>query len=271
MSKAYRAFTIAGALLLAVPTLRGQSAADPSGHWEGALRIPDRGDMAIEVDFAKGSKGDLIATFGNPAEKLRGLPLSGVRVDGRAVHFTLSATSGGGQFVGQLSADGKTMTGEFVTSDKMYTIPFSVTRLGDARIEASARNAALGKDLVGTWNGSLDVEGRTINLVLKLTNQADGSSTGSIAIVGQGAEIPLSVIKQNGASLALELKIVSATYNATLNSAGTELTGTWSQGPAALALTFRRATESKPSGSGPRVAVGGPGAVGRTPTLRAED
>src|SRR5580704_1024032 len=98
-----RVLLIAALLLLPPPSLLAQTAVDPSGHWEGAIQVPQM-DLNIEIDLAKNSKGELMGTFGNPGERLKGLPLANVAVDGRAVTFEIKAGSGGGTFRGDVLA-----------------------------------------------------------------------------------------------------------------------------------------------------------------------
>ena len=65
------------------------------------------------------------------------------------------------------------MSGEFTTSQGGYTIPFNLTRTGNAQIAAAPRSAPIGKELEGTWNGTLEVAGKHERLVLKMANQID--------------------------------------------------------------------------------------------------
>jgi hypothetical protein len=60
-------------------------------------------------------------------------------------------------------------------------------------------------------------------------------------------EIPIAAITQKASSLTLDLKAVGASFSGALNADATELAGTYTQGPLALPLTFRRssATEAK--------------------------
>src|SRR4029079_5029564 len=82
-----RTFTrrlLVGALCLAPASSLCAQTADLSGHWEGSIQAPGM-EVAIEVDLARNSKGEVAGTFGQLAEHLTGLPLANVTVDGRAV------------------------------------------------------------------------------------------------------------------------------------------------------------------------------------------
>ena len=243
-----RTLLVAALFLVPAPLLYAQIAADPSGHWDGAIQAPGK-EVKFEVDLAKNSRGELAGTFSNPAQNIKGYPLTNIAVEGRSIHFLLKVNSGGGPFEGVLSADGQSMSGDFTatTADGTFKVPFSLTRTGDARIDTPPRSAPIGKELEGTWNGTLDVNGKQLGLVLKMSNHPDGTATGSLVSVDQGVEIAVTTITQKASSVILDVKIVGGTYASALNADGTELVGTWTEGPLVLPLTFRRAgtTEGK--------------------------
>jgi hypothetical protein len=229
---------VASLLLLPAPPLLAQTAVDPSGHWEGAIQAQPNMVVNVEIDLAKNGKGELAGTFGQPDQRVKGLPISLVAVAGRSVRFVVKGGPDAATFVATLSADGKSMSGEAAQGGS--SIPFSLTRTGDARFAPAPKNAAIGKELEGTWNGTLEVDGRQERLVLKMANQPDGTATGTILdIDGSGVEIPIAMTQQTS-NVIIDVASVGGSYIAVLN-AGTELVGTWKQGPIALPLTFRRA------------------------------
>lgn len=228
------------AVLLLAPssTLIAQTAVDPSGHWDGSIQLGPNAVMRIETDLAKNSSGAIAGTFGQPDQKVKGLPLSTVSVTGNTVRFVLKAGPDAATFLGTVSADGQSLSGE-ATQGGM-TMPFTLTRNGDARFAAAPKSAAIGKALEGTWNGTLQVEGREERLVLKLANHPDGTATGTIVdLDGSGVEIPVG-ITQTAANVVIDVASVGGSFRAVLN-AGAEMSGTWTQGPLALPLTFKRA------------------------------
>ncbi|MBZ5557465.1 MAG: hypothetical protein LAO77_09360 [Acidobacteriia bacterium] len=234
-----RIVPIAALLLLPVSSARAQTAADPSGHWQGKIETPGM-DLNIEVDLAKNGAGALIGTVAIPAEHVKGLPLAKLVVEGRTVTFGAREDQ---TLTGDLSDDGKTMSGTFSVAGA--TVPFLLTREGDAKIDPPARSAAIGKDLEGTWTTTVESTGNRV--ALKLTNHPDGTATGSLINLSEGGlEIPMR-ITQTGSSVTLETTVVAGTFSGTLNAAATELAGTWSEGPVSKPVTFHRAgaAESK--------------------------
>jgi hypothetical protein len=225
-------------ILLPSPLLRAQSV-DPSGHWEGAIQAPDM-LVNVEIDLAKDGKEQLTGTFTQPDDRVKGFPLSSVTVEGRSVRFVLRAGSGGGTFTGTLSADGKTMDGDFVTNEGGFTLPFTLNRTGEARIAAAPKSAPIGKEIEGVWTGALDLGAREMRVVVTMANQPDGTATGTIVSPDEsGVAMPIAMT-QEGTSLTIEVASVGGSFVGTLNAAGTEIAGTWKQGPSSLPLTLRR-------------------------------
>ena len=229
-------------LLTTVPLLRAQTAADPSGHWEGGVQAPS-GDIKVEIDVAKNDKGALVGTFSNLADGLKGLPLATVAAEGKTVTLELRAGSGGGTFRGELSPDGKSLSGNFILAEGGQSIPFSLTRAGDAKMPSAPKSAAIGKQFEGTWNGALTVGDKQMRLILKMANQPDGTAAGTIfSMDGSRIEIPIAMT-QKASNMTVEVASVGGKYVAILNAEGTELAGTWTQGKIVLPLTMRRETK----------------------------
>jgi hypothetical protein len=230
-------------LTLALPCLRAQAVADATGHWVGAIHAPF-GDVNIEIDLAKNGKGQFAATFGNLMTDLRGLPLSDVAVEEKSIYLLLKANSGGGEFEGALSADGKAISGDFITTDGGFHVPFSLTRTGDPQMESLTGSAPIGKELEGAWKGTLDVDGTKTALVLRMSNEPGGTSFGTIVNASEGLEFSISNIIQKASHLTFELKAMKGVYSGEINAGGTALAGTYTQGTLVQPVIFRRANSA---------------------------
>jgi hypothetical protein len=221
--------------LAAAPAASAQ-APGASGHWTGMLDTPAQ-TIDLEVDLQPGTPPAWVGTISIPAQNLKAFPLT-VDVQGTSVSFVMANVPGTPTFKGTLAADGATITGDF--SQGGGSLPLKLTRKGDAVIRPAAKSTVIGKDLEGTWSGTLAVGGRTLRLTLKLANGAD-AATGSIISVDQGgAEIPITTITQAGSHLTLELPAIAGSYSGDLKDG--VLVGTWSQGPGSAPLEFTRAT-----------------------------
>ena len=229
----------APSVLVALIFALAQPAAGPSGHWEGAIQIPGQ-ELKIEIDLApRGEKWE--GTIAIPAQGRKGFPLSAITVQGESVSFAMNGVPGNPQFKGTVSKDAKSLSGEF--SQGGGTIPFAVTRTGDAKFEPLPKSTAITKDLEGSWEGSLDVGGTILRLVVKLSNGPDGVASGTMVSVDQGgAEMPIAAVVQTGSHLKLVVQVVAGTYEGDLKDG--QLTGTWTQGPGTLPLIFKRPAKS---------------------------
>jgi hypothetical protein len=219
------------ALFSGSSSLRAQTAVDPSGHWEGKIEVPGM-DVPVEVDFTK-SAGAYAGTVGMPGQKLKGLPLVKVAVDGKTITFAIRTDQ---TMTGDLSDDGKTMSGTFAGAGG--SVPFILNRTGDARVAPPVTSAPIGKDLEGTWTTTVEDTGNRV--ALTLTNHANGTATGSLVNLSEGGlQIPIR-FTQNGSSVTFTTTVVDGSFAGTLNAAGTELTGTWKEGTTTKAIVFRK-------------------------------
>jgi hypothetical protein len=212
-----------------------QPGAAPAGHWEGAIQMTGQ-ELKIEVDLAQAA-GKWEGTIAIPAQGLKGFPLSAIAVEGTSVGFSMRNVPGEPQFAGTVSADGKTISGQLRQGGG--TTQFSLTRTGDAKIERPPASTPVTKELEGSWEGALDVDGKLLRLVLKLANQPGGAATGTLVSVDQGgAEVPIASVVQGGTHLKLYLPTIVGSYEADLKDG--QLTGTWTQGPRTWQLVFKR-------------------------------
>ncbi len=211
-----------------------QAATPPSGHWEGMIQVPNQ-ELKIEVDLAKtGDKWE--GTITVPVQNLKGFPLSSIAVQGDSVTFAMKVP-GDPTFSGTLSKDSKTLSGNFTQGGG--TVPFTLTRTGEAKIEPLPKSTPITKDVEGSWEASLDVDGTVLRLLMKLANATGGTASGTLVSLDQGgAEIPIAAVVQDGAQLKLLLPAVAGTFEGAVKDG--QLAGTWTQGPRTWPLVFKR-------------------------------
>ncbi|PWU06836.1 MAG: hypothetical protein C5B51_11440 [Terriglobia bacterium] len=210
---------------------------DGSGHWQGNIQTPAQ-DIVIEIDLARNAAGEWTGTMSVPSQKLRNLVLGDFSTAGTALSFKVRGAAGERVFHGALSDGGKSLSGDYTQLG--YTMPFSLTRTGDAKIPQRAKSTAVRKELEGTWNGTIEFRGAAKQLVLTLANQSDGTVEGNILNVEEGLEIPIAAVMQKDSSLTLDLTAAGESYSGALNTQGTELAGTLTSGSLSIPLTFRR-------------------------------
>lgn len=226
-------FVVVALMLVFSSIVIAQSPVDPSGRWEGMVHLPNQ-TLTIEINLTRNAKGELDGTFGEPQQGLKALPLASVSIENRIVKFMVKGSDEGSLFTGTLAADGKTLAGDVSVGG--MTIPFELSRTGEARVATAPKSPAIPKNLEGTWNGKLG--GRL--LVVTLANQADGTSAGTIASPeGSAKAIPIAIVLK-GTRVLLDVDAVGGMFEGELNAANGELTGTWSQATASLPLTLTR-------------------------------
>ena len=209
-----------------------------TGHWEGAISVQGK-DLRVDVDLVTRAADKWEGSAAFPEMNAKGLVLSAIAVQGQAVSFGIKGVPGDPTFKGTLSKDAKTLSGDFVQGPVSGT--FTLAWKGEAKFEAPPKNAPVTKDFEGVWEGALEVNGTTLHLSLKLSNQ-DGGATGTLISIDQGgAEIPLSAIVQTDAHLKFTAPAVGGAYEGDLKDG--QITGTWTQGPGSLPLTLKRAAK----------------------------
>lgn len=228
------AFVIVALMLFSSSIVIAQTPADPSGRWEGLVHLPNQ-TLTIEINLAKNARGDWDGTFGELQQGIKALPLASVSVENRAVKFLVKGSDEGSLFSGTLAADGKSLTGDIAIGG--MTIPFELSRTGEAKIAAAPKSPAIPKDLEGTWSGAI---GGRLRLIVKMVNQADGTASGTIVSPdGSDKEIPMAIALK-GSRVMLDVDAVGGMFVGDLNAAAGELTGTWSQATTSAPLTLTR-------------------------------
>ncbi len=100
------------------------------------------------------------------------------------------------------------------------------------------------KDFAGSWQGTLEVGGQKIRLVVTVTKSDAGAYAGKLDSPDQGATIPIDALTVNGDAVRLEIKSPAIVFEGALNKERTELTGTFTQGDQQLPLTFKRSEQA---------------------------
>jgi uncharacterized protein len=131
------------------------------------------------------------------------------------------------------------MSGDF--SQGGMTFPFDLAWKGESTIEAAPKSTAISKDFEGSWEGSLNVQGATLRLVLDLTNEG-GIGSGTVTSLDQGGgKIPIAQVSQTDATIKLLVTVIGASYEGKI--ANGQIDGTWSQSGRQFPLVFKRATK----------------------------
>ncbi|MFN7932265.1 MAG: alpha/beta hydrolase [Bryobacteraceae bacterium] len=95
----------------------------------------------------------------------------------------------------------------------------------------------------GHWLGALEVGPTKLRLALHIEKAADGSLSGKMDSIDQGASgIPLSAVTLAEKAVSFTVPAIRGGYKGTLNASADAIEGEWSQGPNSLPLSFKRTT-----------------------------
>jgi hypothetical protein len=220
----------AAALASAPPRLQAQTP-DPSGHWKGSVSSP-QGELRFELDLEKTPAGLFGGSLDLPAERIAGLPLREVIVQGAALEFNARTDQG---FRGEIAADGRTIAGTFTIEG--YALPFTLTRAGAARVQPPLTGGRIASGFEGTWTTTMPSSG--MRVTLQLANGAAGSTARLTNLDQGGLQIP-GVAAVDAGEITVRFPAVAGSFAARLSADATELSGTYTQGDRSAPLSFRR-------------------------------
>jgi hypothetical protein len=208
-----------------------------AGHWEGNVQAPD-GPVPMTIDLDRNEKGEWVGDLDAPSRNVMNLPLAKIVIEGAAISFELSGFPA--KVAASLSEDGQSISGTLTFRED--AVPLQLKRTGPPKVTLPPKSSPLSKELEGRWEGTLEAGGQSFRLVLKLSKAADGTATGAMDSVDQGASnLALAGIVIDGPALRFQLPMVGGSYSGKLNTGATELAGEWTQGGRTLPLTFKRA------------------------------
>src|SRR5581483_11664341 len=86
--------------------------------------------------------------------------------------------------------------------------------------------APAGKGIGGTWLGALKVGGQELRLVVRVGKKPDGTFTGSLDSIDQGAkELAIEDVTLKDGQFRFELKVGKAVFEGKLKEDGSEIVG----------------------------------------------
>ena len=95
--------------------------------------------------------------------------------------------------------------------------------------------------IVDTWEGVLSAGGQKLRLVLKVSNTETGLKAVMDSLDQRNSNnLAVDSITFQNNQLHFEMKALSIVYEGTMNKEGTEIVGTFTQGPGSLPLIFRK-------------------------------
>jgi uncharacterized protein len=101
----------------------------------------------------------------------------------------------------------------------------------------------------GTWQGTLDAGAVKLRIVFDIKVTATGLEGTMDSPDQRALGLKLDTVKQDGANVTAELRMIGGTYDGTFSADGSEIVGKWNQSGMSLPLTLKRGEKIVPAGS----------------------
>jgi len=211
----------------------------PSGHWEGTVSVPN-GPSKISLDLVRDEKGAWIASLGVPEQKVTGLRVSDLLVQGPKLSFTAIDLPGKPPF--RLIWKEKALSGLMLIQGKELAVNLAHT--GEPKVELPEPLKPVSKALEGDWEGALTLtNNRTRPVAIHFRNTPDGTASATLDSVTQGMrDALLHRILEDGNNVAFAVRSYGGSYKGVRNQDGSEIVGEWTQnsGQKSIPLTFKK-------------------------------
>jgi hypothetical protein len=231
-----------------VPLSRAQ--ANVVGDWQGVASI-EGADYHIIVHITAARDGTLAATLDSPELGVTGIATSAVTYkDGK---FSMNVDAYHGVYTGTLSGDGTKIAGVFAgdqdTPIEFTRVAASASALkgsaatpagAGAPTQATAPKPATPSDIDGTWVGSLEVNGQTLHILLKVTNTAEGLTAQVQSPDQSPIWLAASKVNRTNGTLTASFTALQAEFSGTIAADLGSIDGTFSQGGGSMPLVLKR-------------------------------
>ncbi|MFC2164875.1 hypothetical protein ACFLT2_07765 [Acidobacteriota bacterium] len=108
-------------------------------------------------------------------------------------------------------------------------------------LASSAGIGYAGKGIEGVWEGTIEVQGTSLGVTIKVSKDADGALSATIDIPDQGAvDLPLNNVTFEDNTFKFDLIDANGSYEGKLKESGDDIEGEWSQGGGSIPLNLKR-------------------------------
>ncbi len=211
---------------------------DLQGYWKATLAVGPL-QLRLLLKISESTNGTYKGTIDSVDQGAKNIPITDIVYTGPGVELDLAAI--GGHFEGDLNKEATEMSGRWMQGGQSLPLVFKRAEASEPEPKATEGSYAWNKpsDLQGIWNGTLDANGVKLRLAVNVAKGADGTFTGTMDSLDQGAKgVPATSIHYTNSDVVMEWKGIGGTYRAKL--ADGKLTGTFHQGPASLPLAMVR-------------------------------
>jgi hypothetical protein len=209
---------------------------DIAGDWTGTLKTPGP-ELRLVLHVQKAEGEAWKATLDSVDQGSNGIPVAQVSLDGNRLKLDVAAVKG--TYDGEVSADGKTITGKWQQGGA--DMPLSFTRADLVKEEPVPDNSATVAPLLGVWEGALDTGNGKLRLRLTLTKDDKGQITGKFDSIDQSAMgLPVSALSLTAEAFHFDLRAVGGSYDGKVSADRQTVEGMWRQGSGHLPLALKK-------------------------------
>lgn len=203
------------------------------GDWEGTLKTGQL-EVRLVIHIKKDDKGALKATLDSVDQGATDIPISSVNFTDGTLKFALDAIQA--TYEGKLDAARNVISGNWSQGGESLPLEFARPKV---RAETKPRTPKP-SDIDGDWEGTLDVGGQTLQVVLHITSYEDGM-TAKLDSPSQNLKgASVTTIQRDGSKLKFEMKQFAASFEGTIDKALKTINGDWLQGGATLPLELKK-------------------------------
>jgi hypothetical protein len=211
------------------------------GFWEGTIEA-NQIKLRVVLNISKTPDGKYSATFSSIDQGAQDLAVSSIDVKKDVFRMELKMPPA--VYEGNLNKAGTEIAGYWRQGST--SLPLTLKRTAEpSKIEEAKPDSTYAQrgesELHGYWTGALAVQGIELRLALKIAEQSDGTFSGAIDSIDQGANnLPATAVSYAKPSVKVEFSGIGAKFEGEMNQSGSEISGNWTQMGKSNPLTFKR-------------------------------
>lgn len=218
----------------AAPAVAAATAAGASiaGDWHGTLEAGGK-MLRLVLHVAAATDGALTGTLDSLDQGIAGIPLTTVVLKDSRLSLAVDAVHG--SYEGTLRPDGTGIDGTWTQGQPM---PLNFARGSAADVGPS--KAAAPSDMDGTWAGTLDANGQTLRILLKLTNTTDGLTAQLQSPDQSVVWLAANSVSRGDGTLTASFAAIQAQFAGKIAADRNSIDGTFTQGAVSTPLVLKR-------------------------------
>jgi hypothetical protein len=204
-----------------------------AGDWHGSLEAGGK-TLRLVLHIPATTGGTQTGTLDSVDQGLSGIPVTAIVVKDSKLTFTVDSLPVHASYEGTVKPAGSEIDGTWTQGGPM-TLNFAPGVGADA-----ASKPATPSDIDGTWAGMLDVNGKTLHVLLKVTNTADGLTAQLQSPDQNPMWVKAYALTRENGTLSASFAIFGVELSGKIAADLGSIDGTLSQGGGNLPLVLKR-------------------------------